>query len=186
MNRSSVLVLSAILTLSLPYAVAAQDAGAPPGGDAAAEAGAGNAGDEGAGAGAGGDAGDGAFTYDDLNAALQNMADADLSAVTADTRIDIVTMSSLDETAAEEADEYTTSIPSDQSDIADLRAAMETNTHITAALEAEGYTIEDVAAAWVQGDGSLTIFVDDSQASTGEAEGGAETEAPAEDAAAPQ
>ncbi|WP_332718247.1 hypothetical protein [Pelagibacterium mangrovi] len=172
MNRLSGLALSSILALSLPFAAQAQDAGATPENETSAED-------------ANADAGDtetGAFTYDDLNAALQGMADADLEAVTADTEIEIVPLSSLDdETAAQNADEYTTGVTDETGDMSDIRAAIEANTHISAALEAQGYTAEDVAALWVQGDGALTIFVDDT-----ESDAQSDSEAPAEGAAAPQ
>jgi hypothetical protein len=65
--------------------------------------------------------------------------------------------------------------------MSDIRAAIEANSHISAALEAQGYTAEDVAALWVQGDGALTIFVDDT-----ESDAQSDAEAPAEGAAAPQ
>lgn len=168
MNKLSGLALSSILALSVPFAAQAQDAGVTPEDETSVE----NA----------GDTETGAFTYDDLNAALQGMADADLEAVTADTEIEIVPLSSLDdETAAQNADEYTTGVTDETGDMSDIRAAIEANTHISAALEAQGYTAEDVAALWVQGDGALTIFVDDT-----ESDAQSDTEAPAEDAAAPQ
>lgn len=186
MNRLSVLALSAALALSVPLIASAQDAV-----DASAAMDAGNADD--ADAGANDDAGSGAFTYDDLNAALQSMAEADLSAVTPDTEIEIVPLSSLQEEATETADEYTVSVPGDQADISEMQAAIAANSHISAALEEAGHTAEDVAALWVQGDGSLTIFIDDSDvdaagtdAEAGKTEPAAEgqtaPEAPADDA----
>lgn len=178
MNKLSVLALSAALALSAPFAAQAQDAGAAPADDASTEMGGENAGA--AGADTNGDDDGGAFTYDDLNNALQSMAESDLSAVTADTEIDIVPISSLQEEATETADEYTTSVPSDQADTSEMQAAIEANTHIAAALEQAGHTPDDVAAIWVQGDGSLTIFIDDSDvdaAGTDEDAGAPQTDA---------
>lgn len=175
MNKFSALALGAALALSLPLAASAQDAGAAPEVDA----------------GAGVDANAGAttsdYSYADLDAALQGAANANLSSVTADTTIDIVAISTLGDEGQFTKDAFATSRSEYADQIATLQSNVGGNADITSALEAGGYSPDDVVGVWSQADGTLTVFVDDSGSASGsdagagaDANGGADADGGAE------
>lgn len=204
MNKLSALALGTALTLSMPLAALAQDGGAGVtlDGGVQTELGGENAGadvDAGVDAGmpaegagdmsvdVGADAGTSAYTYGDLDDAIHGAGTADFAAVTADTEIEIVEITSLGDDGDFTADAFADSRADFQADIDLLQSNISDNADITAALEAEGYTESDVVAVWTQADGSLTVFVDSqSSAEAQEAEeagltdGAAETDAGAE------
>lgn len=196
MNKLSALALGTALALSMPFAAFAQDAdagvtldggvttelggeeagaeaGADVGVDAGAETDAGGAVDAGAQAGAGTEAGAGGMatdmTYGDLDAALQGAGTADLSTVTADTEIQIVDISTLGEDGEFTAQSYAESRADYQADIDTLQGNVEGNTDVVAAVEAAGYTTEDVIAVWMDGEAELTVFVESQQSPEAEA-----------------
>lgn len=198
MNKLSALALGTALTLSMPFAALAQDAdaGVDTGVDVGVEAGEDTGADVGVDAGvdagadtdamsiemeAGGDAMAGAgtemseYSFGDLDSALQGAASADLSSVTADTEIEVVTVSSLSDDGEFTADAFADAHSTYEADIATLQGNVEGNSDVVAALEAEGYASEDVVGVWSQADGSLTVFVDDTSEADMDA-GGAATE----------
>jgi hypothetical protein len=179
MNKLSALALGTALTLSMPLAALAQDAdagvtldggvqtelggedaGADVGIDAGVDAGVSAEGASDMGVDVGADASAGAYTYGDLDNAIHGAGTADFSAVTADTEIEIVEISSLGDDGEFTADAFAESRADFQADIDLLQSKISGNADITAALEAEGYTDSDVVAVWTQADGSLTVFVD--------------------------
>ncbi len=196
MKKLSALALGTALTLSMPLAAMAQDAdagvtldggvqtelggedaGADVGADAGVDVGV-DAGmpSEGAGetsVGVGADASAGAYTYADLDDAIHGAGTADFSAVTADTEIEIVEISSLGEDGEFTADAFAESRADFQGDIDLLQSNISGNADITAALEAEGYTESDVVAVWTQADGALTVFVDSQSSAEADAAGDA-------------
>jgi len=96
-------------------------------------------------------------SYDGLTSALSGSATADLSAVTEESQISIVLLSSLtgeagafDEAFAANADGNST-----------LHGNISGNAAISAKLEAEGYTTDDVVAVKSNADGSVVVYVDD-------------------------
>lgn len=192
MNKLSALALGTALTLSMPLAAMAQDADAGVtldggvqtelgGEDANADVGADAGVDvgvdagmpaEGAGetsVGVDADASAGAYTYADLDDAIHGAGTADFSAVTADTEIEIVEISSLGEDGEFTADAFAESRADFEADIDLLQSNISGNADITAALEAEGYTESEVVAVWTQADGSLTVFVDSQSSAEAEA-----------------
>lgn len=107
------------------------------------------------------EAGASAYTYGDLDAALQGAGSADLSSVTADTDIEIVAISTLGDDGEFTADAYTEAHAEHEGDISTLQANVEENADLVAALDTDGYSAQDVVAVWSQADGTLTVFVDD-------------------------
>jgi hypothetical protein len=148
MNRPSIIALSALLVLSAPLAAHAQSAdAAAQASDAAAEE-------------------SETLAPSELNTALEGAADIDLSAVDADTRIEILPISARAEEGEKNTDEYTTAVTTDQEEVSTLLPALGENEFIMAALEEEGYTLDHVTSVQVHGDGSLTLYVDDEAATT--------------------
>ena len=192
MNKLSALALGTALTLSMPFAALAQDADAGVtldggvqtvlgGEDANADVGVDAGVDvgvdagmpaEGAGetsVGVDADASAGGYTYANLDDAIHGAGTADFSAVTADTEIEIVEISSLGEDGEFTADAFAESRGDFQADIDLLQSNISGNADITAALEAEGYTESEVVGVWTQADGSLTVFVDSQNSAEAEA-----------------
>lgn len=108
-----------------------------------------------------GEAGTSAYTYGDLDAALQGAGTANLSSINADTTIEIVGISTLGDDGEFTADAYGETSADYQSDVTALQGNVEGNADIVAALEEDGYTTDDVVAVWSQADGTLTVFVED-------------------------
>lgn len=180
MNKLSALALTAALALSAPLAAHAQDAGV--GVDAGVDAGVGvdtgtdsgvdagvdtgvdagvDAGTDDAGADlgvdAGADAGMSADTPDaaTLMTALEGTADFDISTIDASTTINIVAISEI------ETDEtWTDAWAEHEADVTAKHGEIEANADLTAALEAEGYTAEDVVAIHGEATGEVWVFVD--------------------------
>jgi hypothetical protein len=101
---------------------------------------------------------------------LQAYADADIT-FNADSQIEVVALADLTEDAEGERDEYTVSIPSDPADIGAVREILAGNSVVMSAIEAAGFTIDDVSNIWVNQEGTVTIFVNSEEAG--------ETQAPA-------
>lgn len=170
---------AAILASTSTYALAQADVGIDAGVDA--EVGAdvdANAGNNGVGLGVGGDAnananananadanaaGAGDVNYGQIISSLQtsNVAAADIEAIDADAQIDIITLSEIKGNAAENASALDEAVSAQSDSLADLTAAFEANTDVSAALEAEGYTTDQIVAVTSSGEGSLIIVVDD-------------------------
>jgi hypothetical protein len=163
-------------------------AGAAAGAGANASAGAGQGGNQGVGVGAGGGvgvgagAGAGAAHGADVSAAARagaparadapnygtvisslrssRVASADLEAVDDSTTIRIYTLADLRGNAAENAQALDNALADRQGAVSDLRTEIEANTTLAAALEAEGYTADDVVAVTTHTDGGIILIVD--------------------------
>ena len=191
MKKLSALALGTALGLSMPLAALAQDAGVGVtlDGGVATELGGEDAGvDVGVDAGVDADAEAGVdvgvdadaevsgdvdaasgHTFADLDAALQGAGTADLSGVTAETEIEIVEVDSLGEDGEFTAAAYGEARADFESDIGLLQTNIEGNADFVAAIEAAGYTTQDVVAVWSEADGSLTVFVESQESHEAEA-----------------
>ncbi len=185
MNTITKLFAAAALLASTSTAVLAQgDAGAGAGASGDVNV---NAGNSGVGVGVGGDAGanansnagganasgnvnanagasaDGSINYGSIISELRtsSVTAADIEGLDATANIQIVTLSELRGNAAENASGLDEALSSLETSMEELRTAMEANTEISAALEAEGYTMDDVVAVTIGTDNSVTIVVDD-------------------------
>jgi hypothetical protein len=160
------------------------------GAGANASAGAGQGGNQGVGIGAGGGvgvgagagAGAGAAHGADVSAAARagaparadapnygtvisslrssRVASADVEAVDDSTTIRIYTLADLRGNAAENAQALDNALADQQGTVSDLRTEIEANTTLAAALEAEGYTADDVVAVTTHTDGGIILIVD--------------------------
>jgi hypothetical protein len=161
-------------------------AGAAAGAGANASEGAGQGGNQGVGVGAGGGvgvgAGAGAAHGADVSAAARagaparadapnygtlisslrssRIASTDLEAVDDSTTIRIYTLADLRGNAAENAQALDNALANQQGSASDLRTEIEANTTLAAALEAEGYTADDVVAVTTHTDGGIILIVD--------------------------
>jgi hypothetical protein len=161
-------------------------AGAAAGAGANASEGAGQGGNQGVGVGAGGGvgvgAGAGAAHGADVSAAARagaparadapnygtlisslrssRIASTDLEAVDDSTTIRIYTLADLRGNAAENAQALDNALADQQGSVSDLRTEIEANTTLAAALEAEGYTADDVVAVTTHTDGGIILIVD--------------------------
>ncbi|WP_297104389.1 hypothetical protein [uncultured Devosia sp.] len=100
-------------------------------------------------------------TYGSVIASIKGSADLDLSSVTDQSQITIVTLSSLQGDAATEAAALDTELSANADAQAGLHSRVEGNSAITAKLEAEGYAVADVVSVKSKADGSLIVYVDD-------------------------
>jgi hypothetical protein len=96
----------------------------------------------------------------DLSAS--SMTIADLEAVDSDTEIEVLTISEIEGDAAENASAFQAAIEAQSQSLAQLTASIEANAAISAALEAKGFSSNDVVAVTATAEGDLTIIVDDS------------------------
>ena len=87
------------------------------------------------------------------------LANVDLSTVDADSTINWVLLSQIE--GSEQASALDQAIESDAQMLDDFQAQIGSNTALTAALVEEGYTPEDVVAASVSADDSVTVVIDD-------------------------
>lgn len=96
-------------------------------------------------------------SYDSLTAALSGSASVDLATVTEESQVTIVLLSSLEgETTA-----FDEAFAADAAGATTLHTNVSGNTAISAKLEAQGYTADDVVAVKSNADGSVTVYVDD-------------------------
>lgn len=75
----------------------------------------------------------------------------------------ITLLSDLKGEAAENASALDNALSKQEDSIADLRTEIETNAELMAALEAEGYSVDQVVAVNSANSGEITLVVDDSQ-----------------------
>lgn len=99
--------------------------------------------------------------YGSVVAALKSNADFDFTAVTEDTEITIVLLSSLKGEAENNAAALDNELAANADAQADLSASISENAAIMAKLEAEGYAAEDVVTLKTKADGSVIVYVDD-------------------------
>lgn len=100
-------------------------------------------------------------TYGSVMASVQTSADPDLSAVTEETDISIVLLSSLQGDAETESAALDEALIASADAQAGLHARISDNAAITAELEAEGYAVEDVISLKTKADGAVIVYVDD-------------------------
>ncbi|AZQ69221.1 hypothetical protein EF888_20035 [Silicimonas algicola] len=87
------------------------------------------------------------------------LANVDLSMVDADSTINWVLLSQIE--GSEQANALDQALESDAQMLDDFQAQIGSNAALTAALVEEGYTPEDVVAASVSADDSVTVVIDD-------------------------
>ena len=90
-----------------------------------------------------------------------SVAAADIEALGADAQIDVLTLSEIQGNAAENASALEEAVSAQSATLAELSAAIEANADVAAALEAEGFTSEQIVAVTSSGEGNLTLVVDD-------------------------
>lgn len=100
-------------------------------------------------------------TYGSVMASIQTSANLDLSAVTEETDISIVLLSSLQGNAETESAALDEALTASADAQAGLHARISDNAAITAELEAESYAVEDVVSLKTKADGALIVYVDD-------------------------
>lgn len=157
-NSSLDLDAGAGISLDTEVLTAQTDAGVDAGVDASEGGASVDAGVD-AGAEVAGDMADG--TYGSVMASVQTSADLDLSAVTEETDISIVLLSSLQGDAETESAALDEALIASADAQAGLHARISDNAAITAELEAEGYAVEDVISLKTKADGAVIVYVDD-------------------------
>lgn len=100
-------------------------------------------------------------TYGSVMASLKAAADLDISAITEDTSITVITLSELQGNADSESAALDAALTADVDAQAALHSQVEANAAIMAELEAEGFTSEDVVSLKSKADGSIVVYVDD-------------------------
>ncbi|MBV7409273.1 hypothetical protein [Maritimibacter sp. DP1N21-5] len=103
------------------------------------------------------------WTYGRVISSIQTgaMADVDYDSITADTMIDVVTLSELEGEGAENSGALDAELSAMADAQTEMRDGIAANADLTAALEAEGHTSDDVVAIWSNADGSYNVLVDD-------------------------
>ncbi len=86
---------------------------------------------------------------------------ADIETVDSDAQITIVTLSEIQGSAAEGSNAIEQAINDQEDSLSDLSVAIQANAEISAALDAEGFSSDDVVAVTSAAEGDLTIIVDD-------------------------
>lgn len=100
-------------------------------------------------------------TFGSVMASIDGAASVDLTAVTEDTDITIIALSSLQGNADTESAALDTALSANADAQASLLSNVEGNAAIMAELEAEGYVAEDVVSLKSSADGSIIVYVDD-------------------------
>jgi hypothetical protein len=115
--------------------------------------------DANANANASGDAAD--DTFGSVIASLNSDIALDLSAVTEESDITVIALSSLQGNADTESAALDTALSAEAEAHAALHNQVEANAAIKAKLEAEGFAVEDVVSIKSKADGSVIVYVDD-------------------------
>jgi hypothetical protein len=100
-------------------------------------------------------------SYKSLTDAINANEAVDLSAVTDESQVKIVLVSTLEGDAAAEGALLDEALSAQASALTTLRTDVSANAVITGKLDAEGYTAEDVIAVRSDADGSTIVYVDD-------------------------
>jgi len=103
-----------------------------------------------------------ASTYGDVISSLRTstITPENIEGLAVDTNVNVVVLSELRGNAAENASALDQALAAQETSVDELRASLEAHAEVQAALEAEGYTTDDVVAVGLQADGSLTLIVD--------------------------
>jgi hypothetical protein len=101
-------------------------------------------------------------TYGDVISSLRTstVTPEDIEGLAVDTAVTVVVLSELRGNAAENASALDQALAAQETSIDELRPSLEARAEVQAALEAEGFTTDDVVAVSLQADGSLTVIVD--------------------------
>ncbi|KRA50520.1 hypothetical protein [Devosia sp. Root635] len=100
-------------------------------------------------------------TYDAVTSSIAGSAAVDLAAVTEETQVSIVLLSSLEGDAAAGGTALDEALSANAEGMTSLHANIDGNAAIKAKLEAEGYASSDVVAVKTNADSSVTVYVDD-------------------------
>lgn len=170
---TKILATAALIASTSSLALAQADVGVDAGasGDVGVEAGSNGVGVDASGnanaksnadASAGG-AGGGDVNFGSIVSSLRtsSVAAADIEALGADAQIDVITLAEIQGNAAENASAIDEAVSAQSATIEELQAAIEANADVQAALDAEGFTADQIVAVTANGEGSLTIIVDD-------------------------
>ncbi len=103
----------------------------------------------------------GSNSYTSLIDAINANESVDLSAVTDESQVKIVLVSTLEGDAAVEGALLDEALSAQASALTTLRTDVSANAVITGKLDAEGYTVENVIAVRSDADGSTLVYVDD-------------------------
>lgn len=185
MQRKTTTALAALMALGIAGGASAQslgasadvNAGAGDNGSVAADVGVGAdasvaKSDNAAGAGASKEMGtdmsvasanSGVKTYGQLVSSLRtsDTMNADLSGFDAETDVAVTALSELQGEAAENGAALDDILSERNAEIEEMRSNITANADLAAALEAEGYSADDVVAMETHGDSGVTFFVDD-------------------------
>jgi hypothetical protein len=100
-------------------------------------------------------------SYEALLAAIPGSGSSDLSSIASQDQVVIVEVSTL-ETGSVPASDIDNALATNEAATASLRENISVNEFITGKLEADGYSVEDVIAIYVDTNGvSATLYVDD-------------------------
>src|SRR5690606_23785296 len=100
------------------------------------------------------------LTHAVVDTAIQSSGSVNLIDVDATTDIRVVTLSSLAANDGGDASVLSDSRAAFEADISALQGNISANADVVAALEAQGYTAEDVVAVSTHGSGTVVLFVD--------------------------
>jgi len=100
-------------------------------------------------------------TYDAVTSSIAASAAVDLSAITEESQITIVLLSSLEGDATAGGTALDEALSANAEGQASLHANIDGNAAIKTKLEAEGYATSDVVSVQTNADGSLVVYVDD-------------------------
>lgn len=103
----------------------------------------------------------GSNSYTSLIDAINANESVDLSAVTDESQVKIVLVSTLEGDPAAEGALLDEALSAQASALTTLRSDVTANTVIAGKVEAEGYTVDDVIAVRADADGSTLVYVDD-------------------------
>ncbi|MCS6758498.1 MAG: hypothetical protein MO852_05180 [Candidatus Devosia euplotis] len=99
-------------------------------------------------------------SYASAMAAVSGAADADLSVIEDQTKVNIVLLP-LQDDAAIEGSALDEALSTNADALTALHANVDGNAAIKAELEVEGYSTDDVVAVQIRADGTATVYVDD-------------------------
>ncbi|SIO29903.1 hypothetical protein [Vannielia litorea] len=111
----------------------------------------------------GGASADASLNYGTVISGLNNGstagAAAEIEALDSEVTVDTVLLSEID--GAEQAQALDTALNAQADAIASFHEAIEANSHLTAALDAQGFTADDVVGFEAEGEGNVTLVIDD-------------------------
>ena len=103
----------------------------------------------------------GEHNFGSLISSINGKAKLDLSGVTDATNVNIVLVSSLKGEADADAQALDNALSKEAESLTTLRADIGANATVKAKVESAGYKVENIVAAKLEADGSLTVYIDD-------------------------